>query len=268
MTGEGAADAPRRFERSADPLAAIPAGRRTFSRHFDRAERAEKSGWRRAPGGCRSLRRRRSARRVSPLRPGPVGRGSGRNDGRGGGGMKGGSGGGRPAVSGDAQPPRVISTERSERRNPAGDGRRADAGACGVGGAPAGFLHSAPARRAGPPVEMTGEGAAAVPPFRASRKPPSVIPAGRRTPLAVISTERSERRNPASDGRRADAGACGVGGAPAGFLHSAPDGAPVEMTDGGRNDGMGSRTGLGARPAGKTAPAPVSALYAFRRGLL
>ncbi len=41
------------------------------SRHFDRAQRAEKSGRRRAPGGCRSLRRRRSARRVSPLRPGP-----------------------------------------------------------------------------------------------------------------------------------------------------------------------------------------------------
>ncbi len=60
--------------------------KRTPFRHFDRAERVEKSGRRRAPGGRRSLWLRRSALRVSPLRPGPEGRASGRNDGRGGGG--------------------------------------------------------------------------------------------------------------------------------------------------------------------------------------
>ncbi len=159
--------------------------------------------------------------------------------------------------SGRTHPLPVISTERSERRNPAGDGRRADAGACGVDGASSGFLHSAPARRAGASVEMTGEGrndgrwgGGCAPPLRATRNThPSFRPNappprhfGRAQPPPVISTERSEWRNPAGDGRRADARACGVDGAPSGFLRSAPArraGAPVEMTGVGRNDGRG-----------------------------
>ncbi len=75
-----------------------------------------------------------------------------------------------PVISTGRIPPPVISTEahpqpsfrpkRSEWRNPAGDGRRADAGALGVDGAPSGFLRFAPARRAGASVEMTGVGTA------------------------------------------------------------------------------------------------------------
>ncbi len=77
-------------------------------RHFDRAERVEKSGRRRAPGGRKSLRRRRSALRVSPLRPGPVGRASGRNDGWG---SRTGSGA-RPAGKAASAPVAALSAFR------------------------------------------------------------------------------------------------------------------------------------------------------------
>ena len=70
---------------------------------------------------------------------------------------------------------------------------------------------------------------------------PPVIPNGRK-PLTVIPTERSERRNPAGDGGRPDAGTCGVDGARAGLLHYAPAGGRAS----GRNDGRG-------RPAGAPA---------------
>ena len=52
-----------------------------------------------------------------------------------------------PVVSTEAYPYTVISTERSEWRNPTADGDRPKAGACGVGGAsigshPFGFAQS------------------------------------------------------------------------------------------------------------------------------
>ncbi len=158
----------------------------------------------------------------------------------------------RPATGAGRTPEPVASTERPPGFSPSTSLR-------------AGY--SAPARRAGAPVEMTGVG---------ERRPravdsgeaqnPPVIPAGahpqpsfrpgatptrhsgRAHPLPVISTERSEWRNPAGDGRRVDARACGVDGAPSGFLHSAPARwavASVEMTDGGWNDG---RWGGGCAP--------------------
>ena len=88
--------------------------------------------------------------------------------------------------------------------------------------------------------------------------PPSFRP---EHPLAVISTEaylqpsfrpkRSEWRNPAGDGHRPGAETSGVDGTPTRFLHSAPAGGRGS----GRNDGMGSRTGLGTSPASSAAPA-------------
>ena len=64
---------------------------------------------------------------------------------------------------------------------------------------------------------------------------PHVRPAAGRKFSPSFRPKRSERRNPAGDRGRPNAAACGVDGAPIGFLHSAPAGGRGS----GRNDGKG-----------------------------
>ena len=81
-------------------------------------------------------------------------------------------------------------------------------------------------------------------PVRPKRKPPPVISTEAPLPPS-FRPKRSERRNPAGDGCRPNAGAFGVDGAPIRFLHSAPTGGRGS----GRNDGKGgSDSGRGLPP--------------------
>ncbi len=113
-----------------------------------------------------------------------------------------------------ALPSPVISTERSERRNPAGDGRRADAGACGVDGAPSGFLPFGFAQgrllRPGPMGRASGRndgrgGAPPSPVISGEAQHPTVISTERNTqPVISTEAERVEKsgRRRAPGGRR------------------------------------------------------------------